>query len=242
MSRVSVTVTAGVTVVTVLATAVLVAQDSTRPPVSSLWTVDQCVSGASSGLDVLYLAGTGDDTPEEVVTRMAAQVGHRHGPVRTETVEHTDQRVLSQFAVPSGKVVAQLTVIRVGTKWQIAGLAECSTRPAPTSTDRPITANSPAPGPAPESPSADYALPSSNAVDWVTYADHVVQILVVSEQRGSPPTKTFPYLRACFAPTWATRSGPPSKSAPAAPQPKSRRYRDPYRQTEPPWTEHAQAC
>ena len=67
------------------------------------------------------------------------QIRHRHGPVRADTVERTDQRMLSQFTIPSGKVVAQLAVIRAGTKWQIEDLAECSTRPAPTSPDLPIT-------------------------------------------------------------------------------------------------------
>ena len=136
-----------------------------------------------SGLDVLYLTGGGDDTPEETVARMTAQVRLRHGPVHAGTVERSDRRLLAQFAIPSGRVVAQLAVVQVGAKWRIEDLAECSTRPAPASPEPQLSSGSLISGPSPESPTADYALPANTAVDWVTYADHVVQIRIDSERR-----------------------------------------------------------
>jgi hypothetical protein len=44
------------------------------------------------------------------------------------------------------------------------------------------------PGESPVTPEGSDALPSRTATDWVTYADHLVQIRVVSERRV-PPTK-----------------------------------------------------
>jgi hypothetical protein len=102
-----------------------------RPP--QRFVAANCPSGFSSGMQVDYVEGGGEQTAALATAKITDLVRQHEGRrLVPRTVRADRRKVVTQFVDDTGQPLAQGSVVRVGAKWQIESLQQCASSGPPS--------------------------------------------------------------------------------------------------------------